>query len=264
MQQREILLIHGESAGQSHDDGKDHGGCADHSRANQHRLGRSLESVARTVILFEQVLGAVEVHRHVEVFLDFVHDVRNLLNQGELVNRLSIIRDWTVGIDGDRHRPHAQKAEGHKSEGKHRGSQHGGRDRQAHGAEIVANRHQGNHRQPQPVAGEIARHESGKNSQRRSTFLRRGHNLAHVTRLGGSKNLDQFRNHSARQGSAGNNASQLPPLRSVPAKIRNNDRRDQVGECDGDNRSDPDQRSQRRLEVHLIRVSILRLGDSPI
>ena len=40
--------------------------------------------------------------------------------------------------------------------------------------------------------------------------------------------------------------------------------RDQVGEADRDEGSNPYQRSQRRLKVHLVRVAVLALGDRAI
>ena len=47
--------------GERHDDGKDHGGGADDCRADEHRLCRGFEGVARAVVGFEHFLGALEV-----------------------------------------------------------------------------------------------------------------------------------------------------------------------------------------------------------
>ena len=107
----------GEPVGQRHDDREDHGGGADHGGSDQHGLGRGLEGVAGAVVLFEQILGALEVHVDVEVLLELLLDVGNLLDQRQLVNRLGVVGDRSVGIDGDRHRAHAEKSEGHQAEG---------------------------------------------------------------------------------------------------------------------------------------------------
>ena len=81
VQQGELVDVFGEAAGERHDDGEDHGGGADDGGADQHRLRRGFEGVAGAVVRFEQVLGAFEVDCHVEVFLDFGFDVRDLFDQ---------------------------------------------------------------------------------------------------------------------------------------------------------------------------------------
>ena len=48
----------------------------------------------------------------------------NLLDQRKFVDRLRVVRDRAVGIDRDRHRAHAQKAESHQAERKHRRGDH--------------------------------------------------------------------------------------------------------------------------------------------
>src|SRR6266536_2847558 len=50
---------------------------------------------------------------------------------------LRIVPDWTVRINRDRHWPHAQKTEGHQSEGKNWCSDHMRRIGQSHGAEVI-------------------------------------------------------------------------------------------------------------------------------
>ncbi len=51
----------GEPVCEGHHDGKNHGSRAHYGGADQHRLCRSLESVAGAVILFQQMLGAVKI-----------------------------------------------------------------------------------------------------------------------------------------------------------------------------------------------------------
>ena len=117
VQQRELVDVLGEAVGQRHDDRENHRRGADHRRADQHGLGGRLEGVARAVVLFQHVLGALEVHVEIEVLLEFLLDVRNLLDQRKLVDRLRVVGHRAVGIDRDRHRTHAQEAESHQAEG---------------------------------------------------------------------------------------------------------------------------------------------------
>ena len=67
MQQGEFIYVVGKAVGERHDDRKDHGSCADHSRADQHRFGRGFERVAGAVIFFQQILGALEVRVDTEI-----------------------------------------------------------------------------------------------------------------------------------------------------------------------------------------------------
>ncbi len=70
VQQGQFINVMRQSAGEAHDDREDHGGCAHHGGADQHRLGRCLEGVARAVVFFQQVLGAFKVHVDAEFLLD--------------------------------------------------------------------------------------------------------------------------------------------------------------------------------------------------
>ncbi len=82
-------------------------------------------------------------------------------------------------------------------------------------------------------------------------------------RFGGSEDLDQFRDERARQGSAGDDGSEFPPEGSV-AEAGNHQVGDDVGEEDGDDGGDPDQRGQGRLEVHFVGVLVFGAGDGGI
>ena len=59
-----------------------------------------------------------------EILLQFLLDVRHRFDQRKLVHRLRVVRHRSVGIDGDRHRAHAQETERHEAERKHRRRQH--------------------------------------------------------------------------------------------------------------------------------------------
>src|ERR1019366_2998894 len=79
--------------------------------------GGRLEGIARAVVLFQQVLGAVKIHVDVEVLLDFRLDVGHLLDQRKFIDGLRVVGDRPIRIDCDRHRPHAEEAEGNQAEG---------------------------------------------------------------------------------------------------------------------------------------------------
>ena len=173
----------GQSVGQGHDDREDHRGCAHHGRADQHRLGRSLEGIAGSVVGFQQVLRALELRVDAVVLLQLGFDAGNSFDQRQLVNRLSIVGDRPVGIHGDRHRSHAQEAERDQAKREDRRSQHQRIHRRPR-AEVIAHRHQRDHAQSQPVGRKIAGHQSRQDSQRSSAFLRRGDDFLHVARIG--------------------------------------------------------------------------------
>ena len=156
----------------------------------------------------------------VEVFLDLGLDVGNLLDQRKFVDGLRVVGDRAVGIDGDGDRAHAQEAEGDQAEGEDRGRRACRGGGQAHRAHVVGDRHQDHHGEAEVVAGEIAGHEAGENSERRSAFLGRGDHFAHVARIDRGEDLDEFGNHRAGQGAAGDDGRELPPLGGVAAEGR--------------------------------------------
>ena len=212
VQERELVHIRGQAIRQRHDDGEDHRRCADHGGSDQHRFCGGLEGVACAVVLFEQVLGAFKIHIDVEVFLDLGSNIRHLLDQRKFIDRLRIVGDRTIGIDRDRHRAHAEEAEGNQAEGKHRCCNHGCRHAQAHLAEEVGDRHQGDHRKTQPIPRKISGDKAGEDSERRATFFCRSHHFVHVAGVYRGEDFDQFRNHRSGQRSAGDDRGQLPPL----------------------------------------------------
>ena len=183
MQQREVLYVMGQSIGQGHDDREDHRGCAHHSRADQHRLCRSLEGIAGSIIGFQQVFRAFELHVDVVVLLQLSFDAGNVFDQRQLVDGLSIVGNRPVGIHRDRDRPHAQESERDQAESEDGWSQHQVRHRRA-GTEVVAQSHERDHAKSQPVGREIAGHESRQDSQGSSAFLRRFYDFLHVARFG--------------------------------------------------------------------------------
>ena len=169
-------------ARQQHDDGEDQGRGAHHGRADQHRLGRRLEGVARAVVLLQVVLGPAQVGREAEVPLDLLLDAGDGLDHRELVDGLGVVGDRAVGVHRDRDRAHAQEAEGHQAEGEDRGRHH---DRaQAGRRDAVGEAHQQEDRQAQPVGAEVAGDEAGEDAQGGAALLGGLHHLLHVRRLG--------------------------------------------------------------------------------
>ena len=128
-------------------------------------------------------------------------------------------------------------------------------------ADDVANAHQDDHGEAQVVAGEVARHQARQDVERCAAFFGRGHHFLHVSRRHRSEHLDEFGNHRARERAAGDDRRQLPPLRGIAAEVGNDHLRNDVGQHDGDDRSEPHQRGERRFEVHLVGVAVARLGD---
>ena len=64
-----------------------------------------------------------------EVLLDLLLDVRERLDERELVDRLRVVGDRAVGVDGDGDRAHAEEAEGDEAEGEdRRGAMHACRE----------------------------------------------------------------------------------------------------------------------------------------
>ncbi len=124
MQQGKFVDAFCKSIGERHDDRENHRRSTHHSRPDEHGLGCCLEGIARAVVFFEQILGAFEIRVEVKVLPQFFLDVWNLLDQGEFVDRLGVVRDRAVGIDGDRYGTHAQKAKRHEAECENGGGDH--------------------------------------------------------------------------------------------------------------------------------------------
>ena len=68
---------------------------AHHRGADQHRLGRGLEGVARAVVLLQEVLGVLEVGVEAEVPLDLLLDVGQRLDRSTARRR-----DWALSVTG--------------------------------------------------------------------------------------------------------------------------------------------------------------------
>ena len=78
--------------------------------------------------------AAVEVHVEAEVALELLLRCRESLDLRQLVDRLRVVGDRAVGVDGDRHRAHAEEAERHQAEREDRRRQH---DRPAVGPNVL-------------------------------------------------------------------------------------------------------------------------------
>src|SRR5260370_32617621 len=107
VKQRQVVDVFAQAFGERHDDRKNHRGGAYNCGADEHRLRRGLEGVARAVVGFQHFFGALEIDVDVVVLFQLSLDARNLFNQGELVHGLRVVRDGTVGIYCDGHWTHA-------------------------------------------------------------------------------------------------------------------------------------------------------------
>ena len=109
-----------EEALQQDDDAEDHGGGADDGGADEHRLGRGLEGVARAVGRLEIVFRLFEVRFDAEVLPDDLFGVLAAFDHGEFIDGLGVVRDRAEAVHGDRDRAHAEETEGDEAEGEDR------------------------------------------------------------------------------------------------------------------------------------------------
>ena len=132
------------------------------------------------------------------------------------------------------------------------------------GANQESERHEQYHRQTDVVGRKVARHEAGKNPQGCAALFRGSNDFFHVARFGGGEDLHQLRDDGARERATRDDGGQLPPLRSVAAKVRDDHRRDDVGKSNRNGRGDPHQRSERRFVIHMIGFAVLRAGNEAV
>ncbi len=168
VENRQIRDVLREPGGQQHDDGENHRRRSDNRRAYEHRLGGRFEGIARTVVFLEQRLGRGEIRREAVVALDLLLDPGSLLDHRQLENRLRVVGDRPIGVDGDRHGPHSEKAKRDEAERKHGSGNH--QRIKTCLADPVGNAHQADDAQAKPVGAEISRDQSGKDIERRAAF----------------------------------------------------------------------------------------------
>ncbi len=183
------------------------------------------------------------------------------LDLAQLINRLGVVRHRAVAVHRDGDRPHAEETKGHQTEGKDgRGEQEFRRhEREQRGilGEIIRGAHQRHDAKPHPERGEIARHESGQNVQRRATMLGAIRHFAHMTGAGADEHLGELRDHRASHRAATDDARQHPPqsrLRGssgISEIAQQHFARDE-GDGDGNRRGDPNEMRQRRFEIEIL------------
>src|SRR5437868_15075895 len=125
---------------------------------------------------------AREVYVLAEVALDLCFDVGNLLDEREFIDRLRVVCDGAVRVNGNRHRPHAKKTEGDETEGEDRRGDH--QYVETKRAEDVGDGHQSDDADAEPVSGEITGDEARQDVQGWAALLRRGDDLFDVARSG--------------------------------------------------------------------------------
>ena len=91
-----------------------------------------------------KVLGTLELRVDAVVLLQLSFDSGNSFNERQLIDRLSIVSDRTIGIDGDGDRSHAQEAECDEAEREDRWCKHQRIHRRPR-AEVVAQSHEPDH-----------------------------------------------------------------------------------------------------------------------
>ena len=158
-----------QAIGEHHDDREDHRRRADDGRPDEHWLGGGLEGVSRPILSLQEVLGHLPPGSEAELGLHLLVDVWQLLDGRQLVDALGVVGDGSVGVDGNRHRAHAEETEGHQPEGED-GPLH-----LAHRAHVTQARsgsrdqkcgtHEGDDRHTQPVPGEVAGHQTRQDVQ---------------------------------------------------------------------------------------------------
>src|ERR1017187_2476077 len=260
--QGELVQVDGELVGEQHDGGKDHGSGADHGGADEHWFGGGLEGVAGAVVLFQVFLGLFEIHSEAEVLLDVLPDIGQGLDHGEFVDGLGVVGDGAIAIDGDGDRSHAEEAEGHQAEGEDRWGEHDAADE--HRAHVIADAHEGQHGEAQPVSAKVAGHKAGEDVERRTAFARAGDDLADVARVGGGEDLDELGDEGAGEGAATDDGGELPPHALVAAELGDHEHADDVGEDDGKDGGEPDEGGEGRFEVKLGGLAEAGFGDDAI
>ena len=256
-----------QAIGEHHDDREDHRRRSDDGRPDEHWLGGGLEGVSRPILSLQEVLGHLPPGSEAELGLHLLVDVGQLLDGRQLVDALGVVGDRPVGVDGNRHRAHAEETEGHQTEGED-GPLH-----LAHRAHVTQARsgsrdqkcgtHEGDDRHTQPVSGEVAGHQTRQDVQRRPALLGAGDDLAHVTGVGGGEGLDQFGDEGSGQGAARDDDGEFPPHGAVTHAAEHPPRR-QGREQDRHRRGDPHQTRQGFLEVELVNLAVLRTGDGVV
>ena len=145
-----------------------------------------------------------------EVLLELRLDAGDLLDRRELVDRLRVVGHRAVGVDGDRHRSHAEEAERDEAEREDRRRDHAD-VAQAQRAHSVRDGHERHDRHADPVRAEIARHEARQDVEGGAALLGRRHHFLDVSRLGRREHLDEFRDDRAGQRAARDDGRELPP-----------------------------------------------------
>ena len=96
MEDRQLVDVALQPVRQDDDDGEDHRRGADDRRPDEDRLRRRLECVARAVVLLEEVLRFLEVEVESEVPFHLLGDVRDALDERQLVDGLGVVCHGTV------------------------------------------------------------------------------------------------------------------------------------------------------------------------
>ena len=168
------------------------------------------------------MLALLEVGVEAEILLDFFLDARDVFGLGQLEDRLGVVGDGAVAIDGDVDRSHAEEAERDQAEGEDRCVMSFLRSKDAADplqADEIGRSHQPGDEHAFPEGAEVARDQAGEDRQRRAAFARGGDDFMHVLGMGAGEDLGEFGNEHRRQRAAADDGGQLPPQISA-ARVR--------------------------------------------
>jgi len=164
------------------------------------------------------VLAKLEVGVKAEVLLDVGRDVGNRFDLGQLEDRLGVVGNGTVAVNGDVDRAHAEEAEGHEAEGEDR--RIGPHDLlEAEHAGYIGAGHEGHDQEAHPEGAEVTGHDTGKDRQGRAAFAGRGNDFVNVLRLGAGEDLGELGDQNGGEGTAADDQGQLPPHACVGGEL---------------------------------------------
>src|SRR5207302_3431950 len=100
-----------QSVSESENNREDHRRRANDRGADENGLGGRLEGVASSIILLQQMLRALEPRIVSVVLLELLVNSWDLFDEGQLEDRLRVVRNRAIRVDRDRHRSHSQESE---------------------------------------------------------------------------------------------------------------------------------------------------------
>ncbi len=107
-----------------------------------------------------------KLHVEAVVALELLLDAGHLLDDRQLEHRLGVVGHRAVGVDGDRHRAHAEEPERHEAEREHGRREHQRRRGRTSAHADTRSPISDDDAQAEPVGAEVPGHEAGQDVQR--------------------------------------------------------------------------------------------------